>query len=75
MMCFVSVNRATPRTHRHEEYARTNHSYRLGTLRERHVRVRDDEIRLRFRDKSGIECKRCSMGFLPETDRKAERGI
>lgn len=36
-----------------EEYARTNGSFGLSTLRSRHVRVRGDEVRLVFRGKSG----------------------
>jgi DNA topoisomerase-1 len=36
-----------------EEYARTNGSYGLSTLRNRHVRVRGDEVRFVFRGKSG----------------------
>lgn len=36
-----------------EEYARTNRSYGLSTLRARHATVRGGEIRLRFRGKSG----------------------
>lgn len=37
-----------------EEYARTNGSYGLTTLRGRHVRVRGDEMIFEFRGKSGI---------------------
>lgn len=37
-----------------EEYARTNGSYGLTTLRNRHVRVRGRRLRLRFRAKSGV---------------------
>lgn len=36
-----------------EEYARANGSYGLSTLRNRHVRVRGDEVRFAFRGKSG----------------------
>lgn len=36
-----------------EEYARTNRSYGLTTLRARHAMVRGGEIRLRFNGKSG----------------------
>lgn len=36
-----------------EEYARENRSYGLTTLRERHVEVDGDELRLRFRGKGG----------------------
>jgi DNA topoisomerase-1 len=37
-----------------EEYARTNESFGLTTLRDRHVRIRGPELRLRFHGKSGI---------------------
>ena len=37
-----------------EEYARTNGSYGLTTLRNRHAKVRADGVRLRFRGKSGV---------------------
>jgi DNA topoisomerase-1 len=37
-----------------EVYARKNRSYGLTTLRDRHVEVTGDEIRFRFRGKSGI---------------------
>lgn len=40
-----------------EEYARTNGSYGLTTLRNRHVRVRGAELRFEFRAKSGIRRK------------------
>jgi DNA topoisomerase-1 len=36
-----------------EEYARSNRSFGLSTLRTRHVSVRGDEIRFAFRGKSG----------------------
>ena len=36
-----------------DEYARENHSFGLTTLRDRHVDVRGDRIRFRFRGKSG----------------------
>src|SRR6185295_11954268 len=36
------------------EYARTNHSYGLTTLRNRHVRLRGDVVRFQFRGKHGI---------------------
>ena len=38
-----------------DEYARTNRSYGLTTLRNRHADVKGSRIRLRFRGKSGIE--------------------
>jgi DNA topoisomerase I len=38
-----------------EEYARQNGSFGLTTLRNRHVRVSGDRVRLRFRGKSGKE--------------------
>ena len=38
-----------------EEYARTNKSFGLTTLRNRHVAVRGSTLRLRFRGKSGVE--------------------
>ncbi|OUM01410.1 DNA topoisomerase IB [Variovorax sp. JS1663] len=37
-----------------EEYASTNRSYGLSTLRNRHVAVRGSSLKLRFRGKSGI---------------------
>ena len=37
-----------------EEYARTNGSYGLTTLRDRHVRIKGDRLRFEFRGKSGI---------------------
>lgn len=36
-----------------EDYARTNHSFGLTTLRNRHVKVRGEELRFLFRGKSG----------------------
>ncbi|MEO5881136.1 MAG: DNA topoisomerase IB [Caldimonas sp.] len=38
-----------------DEYARTNRSFGLTTLRHRHADVQGSRIRLRFRGKSGIE--------------------
>ena len=38
-----------------EEYARDNHSFGLTTLRARHARVTDGEVRLMFRGKHGKE--------------------
>lgn len=38
-----------------EEYARTNHSFGLTTLRRRHVAVSKSTIRFEFRGKSGVE--------------------
>ena len=38
-----------------EEYARDNDSFGLTTLKTRHVKVQGDEIRFRFRGKSGKE--------------------
>jgi DNA topoisomerase-1 len=38
-----------------EEYARENRSYGLSTLRDRHVEVRGETIRIAFRGKSGRE--------------------
>jgi DNA topoisomerase-1 len=44
-----------------EEYARSNGSFGLTTLRDRHVRVRGDELTFEFRGKSGIaHCVRVS---------------
>jgi DNA topoisomerase-1 len=37
-----------------EEYARTNGSYGLTTLQNRHVRVRGQHVRFRFKGKSGV---------------------
>lgn len=38
-----------------QEYARQNKSYGLTTLRNRHLSLRGDNIRFRFRGKSGVE--------------------
>ncbi len=38
-----------------QKYARANRSYGLTTLRNRHIEVAGDDIRFRFRGKSGIE--------------------
>jgi DNA topoisomerase-1 len=38
-----------------EEYARSNRSFGLATLRNRHVKVRGENIRFEFRGKSGVE--------------------
>lgn len=38
-----------------EEYASTNKSYGLTTLRTRHARLRGSELKLRFRGKSGVQ--------------------
>ena len=37
-----------------EEYSRTNHSFGLTTLRNRHAEIAGDQIRLSFRGKSGV---------------------
>jgi DNA topoisomerase-1 len=37
------------------EYARTNHSYGLTTLRNHHVKLRGNVVRFRFRGKHGIQ--------------------
>ena len=38
-----------------DEYARTNKSYGLTTLRKRHAALNGEKLRLRFRGKSGVE--------------------
>jgi DNA topoisomerase-1 len=38
-----------------DEYARTNGSYGLTTLRDRHAAIRGSKLRLRFRGKSGVQ--------------------
>ena len=38
-----------------EEYARSNKSFGLTTLKDRHVQVGADKVRFRFRGKSGVE--------------------
>ncbi len=38
-----------------DEYARTNKSYGLTTLRKRHTALQGDQLRLKFRGKSGVE--------------------
>ena len=40
-----------------EVYAKHNRSYGLTTMRDRHVEITGDEIRFRFRGKSGVEHK------------------
>jgi len=50
-----------------EEYARTNESFGLTTLRDRHVKVKGSTLRFEFRGKSGI---RHSMDI---TDRRLAR--
>lgn len=37
-----------------DEYARSNQSFGLATLRKRHVAVAGDQLRLRFKGKSGV---------------------
>ena len=52
----ATLLRLLDRTHvriGNEEYARSNRSYGLSTLRDRHARVRGDEVLLHFRGKSG----------------------
>ncbi|HET9835191.1 MAG TPA: DNA topoisomerase IB [Rhodanobacteraceae bacterium] len=52
----ASILRLLDRTHArigNEEYARSNRSYGLSTLRDRHAKVRGDEVLLHFRGKSG----------------------
>lgn len=51
-----TILRLLDRTHArigNEEYAKANRSYGLSTLRDRHARVRGDEVLLHFRGKSG----------------------
>jgi DNA topoisomerase I len=43
-----------------DEYARSNHSYGLTTLRDQHVAVRGSELRFEFRGKSG-QLLRCRL--------------
>ncbi|MDQ6862146.1 MAG: DNA topoisomerase IB [Verrucomicrobiota bacterium] len=38
-----------------EEYAKTNHSYGLTTMRNKHVKVNGTKLRFNFRGKSGVE--------------------
>jgi DNA topoisomerase I len=52
----ATILRLLDRTHArigNEEYAKANRSYGLSTLRDRHARVRGDEVLLHFRGKSG----------------------
>jgi DNA topoisomerase-1 len=51
----VSLLEATMIRVGNEEYARDNDSYGLTTLHEKHVTVRGDAIKFKFRGKSGIE--------------------
>ena len=54
----ATILRLLDRTHArigNEEYAKANRSYGLSTLRDRHARVRGDEVVLHFRGKSGQE--------------------
>ena len=60
-----------------EEYARTNNSFGLTTLRARHARVQGDEVELRFRGKSGVQrCVRFRDKRIAKliTDCRALRG-
>ncbi|MFO1246625.1 MAG: DNA topoisomerase IB [Alphaproteobacteria bacterium] len=52
-----------------EDYARTNNSFGLTTLRNRHVKVKGDELRFLFKGKSG---KQWSLSFR---DRRVARVI
>src|SRR6185437_8059401 len=38
-----------------DEYARSNHSYGLTTLRDGHVKINGSKVRFIFRGKSGVE--------------------
>ena len=52
----ATIVRLLDRTHvriGNEEYAKANHSFGLSTLRDRHARVRGDQVSLSFRGKSG----------------------
>lgn len=52
----ATILRLLDRTHvriGNEEYAKANRSYGLSTLRDRHAKVRGDEVLLHFRGKSG----------------------
>lgn len=52
----ATIVRLLDRTHvriGNEEYARNNHSYGLSTLRDRHAKVRGEQVLLHFRGKSG----------------------
>jgi DNA topoisomerase-1 len=54
----ATILRLLDRTHvriGNEEYAKANRSYGLSTLRDRHAKVRGDEVLLHFRGKSGKE--------------------
>jgi DNA topoisomerase-1 len=51
----VSLLEATMIRVGNEEYARENDSYGLTTMNDKHVNVRGDAIRFKFRGKSGIE--------------------
>jgi DNA topoisomerase-1 len=51
----VSLLEATLIRVGNEEYARTNHSFGLTTLRDRHVKVNGSSLRFHFRGKSGID--------------------
>ena len=51
----VSLLEATMIRVGNEEYARENDSYGLTTMEDKHVNVRGDAIRFKFRGKSGIE--------------------
>jgi len=54
-----------------EEYARSNGSFGLTTLRDRHVSVRGDELTFEFRGKSGIaHCVRVSDPALARIVRR-----
>jgi DNA topoisomerase-1 len=56
-----------------EEYARTNQSFGLTTLRDRHVVVKADTLRFRFRAKSGVWQEIClEDGRLARTVKRCQ---
>jgi DNA topoisomerase-1 len=56
-----------------EEYARTNQSFGLTTLRDRHVVIKADTLRFRFRAKSGVWQEIClEDGRLARTVKRCQ---
>jgi DNA topoisomerase-1 len=57
LACIVSILDRTHVRIGNDEYARSNDSYGLTTILNKHARVDGDHVMLRFRAKSGVECR------------------
>jgi DNA topoisomerase-1 len=57
LACVVSILDETLVRIGNDEYARTNDSYGLTTIHNNHARVNGDKVLLRFRAKSGVQCR------------------